>query len=398
MVNNLVFLVQRFPGYGGAEEYVFQLTRRLAESGVMCTIYTSDLDKRSITGLPESVRIVKFPVRFKVGEYAIWRGLFKALLETKADILHVNTYGYYHTDVVSLLHGLKKFKVVLTSHGFHGLNAYLSQPVKNASQKNSLLTTFRGAVRPFYDFTLGFKEIESADALVALSDNDNEVFRWMGAEMDKIHEISLGVRDSFFEGGNEEYKSLLRQRLDGDPIILSVGELSWVKGKDIPLRAFATLVKDHPTAKLVYVGKDGGIYEHLKRLTKQLGLESHVLFEGYIPSENLVNYYSVADVLVHTSYAEGLSTVILEALASGLPVVSTPAGGNAQLLQKCKAGIVVPFNDPNCVYLAVNKILGDNSLKRFLSANGQVYAVNNLKWTEIAQKYLSLYQSLLEEN
>jgi glycosyltransferase involved in cell wall biosynthesis len=391
----VVFLVQRFPGYGGAEEYVSQLTRRLAESGVMCTIFTSDLDKRQVTGLSECVKVVKFPVFLKFGEYALWSGLFKTLLGTKADVFHVNTYGYFHTDLVCLLHRLKKFNVVLTSHGFHGLDAFLNRRRNNATR--SLLGTFRVATRPFYDFTLGFNEIASADALVALSENDVDFFRWMGAEAGKIHEISLGVKDIFFEGGDEELKGTLRERFCGDPVILSVGELSWVKRKDIPLRALASLVKEYPKAKLVYVGRDGGQYAYLRELVTRLGLEKNVLFEGYVSSDQLVNYYAVADVLVHTSSAEGLSTVILEALSSGLPVVSTPAGGNAQLLQKSKAGIVVPFNDPNSVYLAINKILGDKSLQRFLSANGKGYAVNNLKWAEIAQKYLSLYQSLLKE-
>ena len=396
MVNNLVFLVQRFPGYGGAEEYVFQLTRRLAESGIMCTIYTSDLDKRSSTGLPESVRIVKFPVRFKVGEYAIWRGLFKTLLETRAEVLHLNTYGYFHTDIVSLFPGLKRFKVVLTSHGFHGLDAFLNQRINN-TERPSLLTTFRVAARPFYDFTLGFNEIASADALVALSENDIQVFKWMGAKNSKIHEIPQGVRDVFFEGGNEVSKKGLRERFSGDPVILSVGELSWVKGKDVPLRALALLVKEYPKAKLVYVGKDGGMYNYLRMLVSRFGLEKNVFFEGYVSWDQLVNYYAVADVLVHTSYAEGLSTIILESMAAGLPVVSTPAGGNAYLLQKSKSGIMVPFNDPKSVYLAINKIQKEVDLRKTLSNNGRIYALINFRWDEVVKKHLSIYRQISEE-
>jgi len=396
LVSNVVFLVQRFPGYGGAEEYVFQLTRRLADSGIKCTILTSDLDKRDAAGLPESVKVVKFPVFFKVGEYALWRGLFKALLGIRADVFHVNTYGYFHTDVVSLLHGLKGFKVVLTSHGFQGLDAFLSQH-RNGVRTTSVLTKFRVATRPFYDFTLGFNEIASADALVALSENDVNIFRWMGAKTSKIHEISLGVRDVFFEGGDEALKANLRERLNGDPVILSVGELSWIKGKDIPLRALARLVKDYPRAKLVYVGKDGGMYGHLRELICHLGLEKNVMFEGYVTSEDLVNYYGMADVLVHTSYAEGLSTILLEAMAKGLPVISTPAGGNGQLLQKSKGGIVVPFNDPKSVCLAVNRILSDTSFVKTLASNGSSFVVNNHRWANLINKYENLYEGLARE-
>jgi glycogen synthase len=89
LVNNVVFLVQRFPGYGGAEEYVFQLASGLAERGVNCTILTSDLDDRVASGLPKLVHVEKFPVRVKIGEYALWRGLFSKLLQIDADVIHL---------------------------------------------------------------------------------------------------------------------------------------------------------------------------------------------------------------------------------------------------------------------------------------------------------------------
>lgn len=393
LLADVVFLVQRFPGYGGAEEYVFQLTRRLADSGFECAIFTSDLDNRPTLSLPNSVKVVRFPVFFRAGEYAVWKGLFRRMLEVSADVFHVNTYGYFHTDLVSLLHDFRKLKVVLTSHGFQGLDAFLHQHGTSA-QKASLSSVFRRFARPFYDFTLGFNEIASADALVALSQNDVELFQWMGAGSGKIHEIPLGVRDIFFEGGDEALQDRLRERFDGEPVILSMGELSWVKGKDVPLLALATLVKDYPKARLVYVGKDGGMLAHLKKLAVHKGLERNVFFEGYVSSEALIDYYGVADVLVHTSYAEGLSTVLLEAMAIGLPVISTPAGGNAHLLQKSGAGIVVPFNDSESVCSALTQILSSVSLQRSLRAHGSSYALGNFKWTDITKKYLALYQSL----
>ncbi len=139
----------------------------------------------------------------------------------------------------------------MTSHGFHGLDGFLSQR-SIGDLKNSL----RFAFRPLYDFTLGFKEVRSADALVAISNHDVEIYSWMGVSREKIHQIPLGVRDLFFGKGDSVFQDSLRQRLGCGPVILSVGELSSVKGKDIPLRALAGLLDDYPDAKLVYVGKE----------------------------------------------------------------------------------------------------------------------------------------------
>lgn len=389
----IVFLVQRFPGYGGAEEYVRHLVVRLSENGIGCTILTSNLDRRNASDLPEFVRVVKLPVILKIGEYALWRGLLKVLLGSRADVFHVNTYGYFHTDVTCLVHRLKKFKVVLTSHGFHGLECFFHLGKWDVSHA-SFWAKCRYAFRPLYDFTLGRNQIMSADALVALSRRDVKVYKWMGARESKIHEIPQGVRGIFFEDVNEEIVTRIRERLNGDPIILSVGELSWVKGKDIPVKALALIVKEHPRAKLVFVGKDAGMYGFLKELAAHFGVEENVLFLGYVPSNELAHCYNAADVLVHTSYAEGLSTVILEAMAAGLPVISTPAGGNAYVLQDSKAGITVPFNDPTSVYLAVNRILDDGKLRKLFSINGRTYASNNFRWNRIVKKHIALYQEL----
>jgi glycosyltransferase involved in cell wall biosynthesis len=389
LVSSVNFLIQRFPGYGGAEEYVLHLTEYLAKSGVKCTIFTSNIDTRQISSLPKSVEIFRFPVMLKVGEYAVWRGLCKALLKNDADVLHINTYGYFHTDLASFIHRIKGFPTVLTSHGFHGLDAFLNRSW-NGTPKSLLRQTLVG-LRPIYDFTLGSKEITSSDALIALSNHDIEIYKWLGADQRKIFEVYLGVKDVYFEKNKLDKTSFQQQN---GPLILSVGELSWVKGKDIPLRAFAKLSRDYPTAKLVYVGKDGGMYAYLKDLMAKFGLERKVVFLGYIPPEELAGLYGLADVLVHTSYAEGLSTVILEALASGVPVVSTPAGGNAQLLKDSGAGIVIPFNNADSAYTAIDKILRDDSLREFFKSNGRDFAEKNFRWKDVAAKHLSLYRKI----
>jgi len=391
---HVVFLVQRFPGYGGAEEYVRELTLRLSDDGVNCTILTSNLDKRNILELPESIKVVKLPVLLKIGEYALWKGLLKTLLRSRADVFHVNTYGYFHTDMLSLARGLKKFKVVLTGHGFHGLDMFFHL-CRNDIKEVSFLMNCRYVSRPFYDFVLGRNEIKSADALVALSQKDVEVYRWLGAEEGKIYEIPQGVRDVFFEDVDKTNVMSIREQLNGDPIILSVGELSGIKGKDIPLRALALLVKEYPRARLVYIGRDGGKCKFLKELVAHYGLKENVFFLGYVPSDQLINYYNSADVLVHTSYAEGLSTIILEAMAAGLPVVSTPAGGNAYLLQNSNAGVVVPFGNATSVFAAVDKIMKDNQFRALLALNGRTYASKNFRWNEIVEKHKELYQHVL---
>lgn len=187
----------------------------------------------------------------------------------------------------------------------------------------------------------------------------------------------------------------LKRRFDDGPILLSVGELSQAKGKDVTLKAFHLFLKDHPDSTMLFIGKNGGMYEYLKNFSIRHNVDKRIFFLGYVPLEELPYYYAIADALVHTSYLEGLSTIAMEAMASGLPIVSTPAGGNRELLLKSGAGIIVPFNDPQSTYVALKSILEEKKLKQKLSADGRSYATENFHWDKVVRKYIQVYKGIL---
>lgn len=182
---HITFLVQRFPGYGGAEEYVNQLATELGIKNFRCTIITSDLDKREPKELGRNVELVRLPVIARIGEYAIWKKLVNRLVRTNTDILHVNTYGYFHSDIAALIRKIKHFRLVFTSHGFHGFEATYFRSIFT----QSLSTDIKSRFRFFYDLSFGRLEINSSDALIALSQWDREIYRWMGADLNKVYEI-----------------------------------------------------------------------------------------------------------------------------------------------------------------------------------------------------------------
>lgn len=138
-----------------------------------------------------------------------------------------------------------------------------------------------------------------------------------------------------------------RAQGSGNVIVLAVGRLDENKRLNVFLDALATARQIEPTLMGVIAG-DGPIRAHLTRQAQNLGLlPDGATFLGEIPdtSEN----YACADIFVHLAKSEGTPNVVLEAMAAGLPVVTTAAGDLRHIVRPLQTGCVVPFDDPSSV-------------------------------------------------
>ncbi len=124
------------------------------------------------------------------------------------------------------------------------------------------------------------------------------------------------------------------------PVVGSVGRLVPVKGYDILLRAAALLIRQRPDARFLLIG-DGPEKTNLQSLARQLGVENHVQFAG--EQADVVPFYQAMDLFVSSSHSEGISNVILEALACGVPVVGTEVGGTPEILRLAGAAGIRPL-------------------------------------------------------
>jgi len=137
--------------------------------------------------------------------------------------------------------------------------------------------------------------------------------------------------------------------------ILMVSRLTKEKNLSFALRSFKEILSKNSQVGLVLVG-DGPEREALVRLSKELGIEKNVVFEGW--KEDLENYYSAADLLLHTSLYEGYGMVLIEAALAGLPIVSTPVGIAAEL-----PVVLCNQNDRSSVVDSVHNIISDESFR-----------------------------------
>ena len=152
----------------------------------------------------------------------------------------------------------------------------------------------------------------------------------------------------------------IKPRYEGerDKRIVAVGRLDANKNHEMMLRAFAALADKYPEYTLTIYG-EGELRNYLEDLAGQLDISQRVFLPGIIP--DVAKQIERAALFLMTSYSEGVSNALIEALASGLPVISTdvPSGGTTELIADGENGLIIPAGDTNALEKAMDKLLGE---------------------------------------
>lgn len=232
-----------------------------------------------------------------------------------------------------------------------------------------------------------------------------DLARWLVGTVDvpasRVTQIYNGVDTVRFQPRRERFVA-------GSPpgffsphalVIGTVGRMQVVKDQLTLVRAFLYLLRAAPQARdvlrLVIVG-DGPLYEEALRLLREAEAESCAWLPG--ARSDVPDMLHSLDVFVLPSLAEGISNTILEAMASGLPVIATRVGGNVELVVEGQTGFLVPAADPAAMANAIRAYWDDRTL---LTAHGQ--AARKKVETEFSleamvNRYLAVYDGVLADD
>lgn len=206
------------------------------------------------------------------------------------------------------------------------------------------------------------------------------------APSQEIGVIRNGVDTAEFSPGESELRDA------GRFTVLAASRLNRRKGFRYALDGFAAFWKKFPAARLLIAGGDGGAEAELKEQAAALSLGQAVSFVGHIPHANLPRYYRAADVFLFPSLNEGMSNNLLEALASGLPVVMTPTGGAEELIRDGENGYLVRFRDAAHIADKLAALAADPERRRRMGETSRRLA-ETLDWRLVADAYLEAYRS-----
>lgn len=166
------------------------------------------------------------------------------------------------------------------------------------------------------------------------------------------------------------------------------------KNQDLFLRAAARVAGCFPDAEFVLVG-DGPNRSGLERLAGELGIANRVKFLG--ERKDIPSVLASLDISVVTSDSESLSNVILESMAASRAVIATRVGGNAELVQEGKTGLLIQSRDIDELVHALENLLKNPFLRLAMGHNAKIVARRDFSLSRIATQYEDLYSSLLEQ-
>ena len=213
-----------------------------------------------------------------------------------------------------------------------------------------------------------------------------------------IEVIYNGVdTETFHPGNRERYFTEVRQRFDiqlDKKVILFLGTGFERKGLAFLINAFAILKDDYPDTRLLVVGKDNNIQRYIS-LSKELRVADSVIFTG--PQSDVRIFYAAADIFVFPTLYEPFGNVCLEAMASGLPVITSRVNGVAEIMNGMDHLLL---NDPRDIEDMARKIgflLADNVEREKIAIAARKIA-ERYTISNNAQQFVNLYQTVLERN
>lgn len=259
-----------------------------------------------------------------------------------------------------------------------------------------------GWLFPKDDLTIRFYEwldaqaLKRMDAAIVLSEHYRKMLLKMKYPPGRVRLIYSGID---IEGLRAKVGRVdLRKQLGIDPDRPTVGmltRLSPEKGVDIFLRAMARVVRHHPEVQGVIYGEagpDGNEDEKLKLLARDLELEDHIIWAGFV--EHAMDALLSLDILAQTSLTEGLPQTVMEGLLMERPVVATPAGGSAELVLHDETGYLTQGFEPAPVAELICRMLDDPETARKLAKNGVRHIEDTFSMDRWAERTIALYREM----
>jgi len=310
-----------------------------------------------------------------------WRALTRALDALPAsefDLVHIHTPFLAHYAGVRFARRAN-IACIATYHTF--FEEYLHHYVPLLPRRLSRLLA-RSFTR---------SQCAAVQALIAPSEPMRAVLTGYGVST-PIHVLPTGLAaDRFRASDGRAFRA--RAGIDAQrPLVTYIGRVAHEKNIGFLVEVFRRVLASVPEALLVIAG-EGPAREALRQQVAHLGLEGHVHFAGYLERDSaLLDCYAAADVFVFASRTETQGLVLLEAMAQGVPVVSTAELGTRSILVPGSGALVVPEQQQEFA-AAVVRVLSDAGVREELAARGRAYARN---WSSaaMARRLAELYAGL----
>ncbi|MCK4249767.1 MAG: glycosyltransferase family 4 protein [Candidatus Omnitrophica bacterium] len=291
----------------------------------------------------------------------------------------------YHSSSYDILPQGKVKKVITV----HDLIPKISQTTTQNWHPNQVIKEFDRLIKTV---------LAEADKIIVTSNNTKkDLLEYYSYDPEKIAVIPMGV-DRLFKPAAVEQKDILYKDLKlryniPASFLLYIGTIEPRKNIKCLIKAYNLLKQDKDTVpRLVICGMKGWMYEDVFNLVKNFNLEQDIIFTGYVPDEDIKIFYKLAQVFIYPSLYEGFGLPLLEAMASGTPVVTTASGALAEVAGP--AARLADTTRPEPLAKCISRVLEDSPLAQELIKKGLLRA-KEFTWEKTADKTLAVYEQVV---
>jgi glycosyltransferase involved in cell wall biosynthesis len=355
---------------GGAEVLAARLARQLQDRFRFVFVCLDELGS-----LGEELRGEGFAVEVLQRRAGVdWRcslRLARFLRRERVDLLHAHQYTpFFYSLTARFLY--RRPAVLFTEHGRH----YPDYPRRKRMLANRLL-------------------LQRRDCVVGVGEAVRQaLIRNEGLSPERVSVIYNGIDLAAFANGVHE-RLAVRQEIGvgaSDLVLLQVARLDYLKDHATALRMLERVVKSCPQARLVLVG-EGPERDKIEGILRERDLGPFVRLLGL--RGDVARLVPAADVFLLTSISEGIPVTLIEAMAAGLPIVSTRVGGVAEVVEDGQTGLLAPSGDDAALAAHVLRLGEDLALRRQLGQKGRARARALFSEAQMHTGYVRIYREML---
>ena len=360
---------------GGAEQQFLELVKGLDKNRfntIVVTLYPGGELEEEVKNIPG----IEYICLNRKGKYNIFTlfTIFRLLRKNKVDIIQpFLTPATFFTLLPAVINGTR---------------------VKIVTERGSM----RRIISKGYSFYLRIEDMLTrfADMVIPNSKSGKDYLITRGIKASHITVVYNGINIQRLIPNSADIKRIRDTLgLTGNTKVVGISaSLTALKDHDTFLRAAQIVSGTIPKVKYFILG-DGPLRQELETLARELGIESRVLFLGN--QTEVSPYLSLLDVVcLSSNQPEGCSNAILEAMALGKPVVATRVGGNVELVEDGKTGLLVPIQDPKALADAILSLLNNPEQAREMGKQGKDRVAKDFSLERMVRDYEAIYEEAMK--
>lgn len=365
----VLFVLPSLISSGGAEQLVYRMIQRMLKNqlrpAVCCLDHVGDLGAQlEQAGIKVYCRQQRYP--YDIGLILWLRTIIK---EEQIDVVHAHMYAAFEYSVpAAFISGTAK--VIYTVHG-------RLHPECKPWTRRLLYPLWSAAAAQLVSISKKTK-----DAMVQYDFHPEK----------KIRVIYNGIE--FKPAGDAMALQAMRASLgikEQQHIVGAVARLEDIKNIPMMFRAIKRVLAEYPETYLLLAG-EGSKLDSLQQYAQELGIAGRVIFLGQRHDLHII--YPLFDVFLLSSFTEGVSVSLLEAMSYGIPAVATDVGGNPEVVEAGETGFLVPSDDDAAMAANILELLNSKKLADKLGENGKKRVEQHFSFDGMMSEYMELYHSL----